>query len=403
MNNLQADGWDFTDLKYVQLTGAELARWRLEHGDIVFNRTNSKALVGKCEVFDRNGAWVFASYLMRLRVDQEKALPEFVAAFLNTAAGRLQIDRESRQIIGMSNINAQEIRKLRIPLPKLGRQRELLTALERARTDRRRKLDEANALLGGTDRIVRDALGIGWPPSEVRRTSYAVRLADVVEEQKLYPDHFHPERLTAIHIVKRLFKGSSSAKLLAVADFPRDLRQVRPGDSYLGLANVQPNTGERIDGLEEVIEGVALEYRESDVLFARLRPYLNKVYLADGSGLCSPEFHVLRVKRGNDGKPLVVPAFLAAILRSTIVVAQTRHMMTGNTHPRVANEDVVNLVIPLPDPPIQEKIAAEVFNCSRRARQLRHEAQVAWEEAKRHFEEALLAPNGESRNVGTAA
>src|SRR5436190_20161176 len=99
MNNLQADGWLLEDLKYVELTPTEFAAWRLERGDIVFNRTNSKELVGKCEVFDEDGDWVFASYLMRLRVDSKRAVPEFVTAFLNTRAGRVQIDRESRQII----------------------------------------------------------------------------------------------------------------------------------------------------------------------------------------------------------------------------------------------------------------------------------------------------------------
>jgi len=149
MNNLQKDGWDFSDLKYVGITDVELARWRLEVGDIVFNRTNSKELVGKCEVFDHEGTWVFASYLMRLRVDREMAEPEFVAAFLNTQAGRLQIDRESRQIIGMSNINAEEIRTLRVPLPKVTKQRSLLAGLASARTERREKLEQAAGMSAG--------------------------------------------------------------------------------------------------------------------------------------------------------------------------------------------------------------------------------------------------------------
>lgn len=44
MNNLQANGWDFSDLKYVDLSAKEVARCRLNAGDIVFNRTNSAPL-----------------------------------------------------------------------------------------------------------------------------------------------------------------------------------------------------------------------------------------------------------------------------------------------------------------------------------------------------------------------
>jgi type I restriction enzyme S subunit len=130
MNNLQANGWMLDDLKYVELTDKELASWMLEAGDIVFNRTNSKELVGKCEVFREPGTWVFASYLMRLKVDRHKADPDFVSAFLNGPTGRAQIDRESRQIIGMSNINAEEIRTLRVPLPKPGIQKHLVAELD---------------------------------------------------------------------------------------------------------------------------------------------------------------------------------------------------------------------------------------------------------------------------------
>jgi type I restriction enzyme, S subunit len=392
MNNLQADGWDFTDLKYVEITDEEVARWRLARGDIVFNRTNSKELVGKCEVFDREGTWVFASYLMRLRVDRQQAEPEFVAAFLNTPAGRLQIDRESRQIIGMSNINAEEIRTLRVPLPKRPEQRKLLAALDAARAERRRKVEEAEFLLGSLDAFVLDAVGLTLPKPDVHRTSYAVRLADVREGRKLYPDYFHPERLNAIRAVERKYKGDRCATLLSLAHFRRDQRQVRPDDCYLGLANVKPNTGERVESSEEDGEGTVFEYAENDVLFARLRPYLNKVYRAESGGVCSPEFHVMRMRPGPDGKPRIIPDYLAAVLRSGVVLSQTRHMMTGNTHPRLANDDVVNLVVPVPDDTTQKMIAAEVSRRRDVARRLREEATRLWDDAKRRFEEALLGP-----------
>lgn len=77
---------------------------------------------------------------------------------------------------------------------------------------------------------------------------------------------------------------------------------------------------------------------------------------------------------------------------SRLVLAQTRHMMTGNTHPRLANEDVVNLVVPVPDRKNQEKIAAEVVRRREEARRLRDEARTIWDSAKRRFEEELLGP-----------
>ncbi len=316
MNNLQADGWHLDDLKYVRLTPKEFANWRLRQGDIVFNRTNSKDLVGKCEVFYEDGDWVFASYLMRLRVDRAKAIPEFVTAFLNTDAGRAQIDRESRQIIGMSNINAEEIRTLRVPLPLPPRQKELLSDLEAARGRRKKMLANADALLSGLDSFVLGQLGLTLPPPETHRTTYAVRVREVALGKKLYPDYFHPERINAIKCVQSKYPGDRSGTLASVAEFHRDQRKVMPGEDYLGLANVQPNTGERVAASDEDGEGTVFEYAEDDILFARLRPYLNKVYRAEKGGVCSPEFHVLRVRPDRNGRPWIAADYLAAVLRS---------------------------------------------------------------------------------------
>src|SRR4051794_40738854 len=50
MSNLQNEGWDFSELKYAELTDKEAQTYKLAPGDILFNRTNSEELVGKCEV-----------------------------------------------------------------------------------------------------------------------------------------------------------------------------------------------------------------------------------------------------------------------------------------------------------------------------------------------------------------
>ena len=68
-----------------------------------------------------------------------------------------------------------------------------------------------------------------------------------------------------------------------------------------------------------------------DVLFARLRPHLHKVWRAERDGVCSTEFHVIRIK---EDVPDLLPDYLAAVLRSSVVVVQTKHMMTGNTYRR---------------------------------------------------------------------
>ena len=68
-------------------------------------------------------------------------------------------------------------------------------------------------------------------------------------------------------------------------------------------------------------------------------------------------------------------------------------MMTGNTHPRLANDDVVNLIIPIPDIDTQSTIAAEVHRRRDQARMLRSQAETEWTQAKRWFEDQLQGPD----------
>lgn len=127
MPNIKDGHLDIGDLKHVELTEKELAKWTLEHGDVLINRTNSLELVGKAAMFDLDsGPWVSASYLVRLKVDRAQALPEYVTAVINSRIGRSYVYRTARRAIGMVNINSKEIQAMPIPLPGLEQQRAVI-------------------------------------------------------------------------------------------------------------------------------------------------------------------------------------------------------------------------------------------------------------------------------------
>jgi restriction endonuclease S subunit len=389
MNNLQNDGWDLSNLKYIELLPEELDKYKIVQGDILFNRTNSKELVGKCEVFKEEGDWVFASYLIRVRLDLSKALPEFISAFLSTKAGRLQIDRVSRQIIGMSNVNAEELKDLLIPIPSLNTQRALVADMESARLARQAKLSQADELLKGIDGFVLGQLGIKLPKENTRK-SFATRLKQLQTNLTMNADYFHPERMEALKVIQKSSPRLRVERLADIADFLRDIATVQEDDNYLGLASVQSNTGELVQ-VEETADGQCFRYQKNDVLFGRLRPYLNKVRCAEEDGVCSTEFHVIRLRKEEKSKEEISSEYLAVILRSSVILAQTKHMMTGNTHPRLTNEDVVSLVVPIPkDINLQKKIVSELQRRRAQARALRESAEREWQKAKEKFEKALL-------------
>ena len=132
MNNIQNRKIDLTDLKHCNFEVSKLNKSRvlLEKGDLLFNRTNSKELVGKTAVFDLDGEYTFASYLIRLRFTKD-VNPYYVNYILNSQIGRIQIDLFSRQILGQANINSQEIRDILLPFPSLEIQNKLVDDLDK--------------------------------------------------------------------------------------------------------------------------------------------------------------------------------------------------------------------------------------------------------------------------------
>jgi type I restriction enzyme S subunit len=283
-------------------------------------------------------------------------------------------------------ITEDELENVLIPIPATAKlQNDLVTAIDAAQAARLNKLAEAETLLAGLDDYLLATLGLAPPPTDERKV-FAVSLADLGAQARLNADYFHPERILSIRALAANTQKLNCSRLEQVVDFIRD--QIKtPGPNYLSLANVQSNTGALL-ATDENVTGACSVFQHGDVLFARLRPYLNKVHATEIDGCCSPEFHVLRSKNNE----ILRPDYLAAILRSRLTLAQTRHMMTGNTHPRLTNDDVVNLVIPVPKPVVQEAVAAEARRRRDEARRLRTEADSGWQAAKTWFEEQLLGP-----------
>lgn len=118
MNNIDSRGrLDLTKVKYVDLKAQELSKYELKSGDLLFNLTNSRELVGKTGLWQGQIKAIPASYLIRVRVDQTQVLPEYVWAYMNTPFLKQILYDKARRSIGMANINAQELRSLPILIP----------------------------------------------------------------------------------------------------------------------------------------------------------------------------------------------------------------------------------------------------------------------------------------------
>ncbi len=149
MNNITYSGeWDFRSLKYIDLEERDLVMHLVHKGQILFNRTNSRELVGKTAVFRSEVPMAFAGYLVR-GVVNNYADPEYVGTFMNTPQMKKFLRSKCKSIVGMANINAKEFQAIPIPIPPLDLQRRFATiveSIEQQKAHQRAHLTELDAL-----------------------------------------------------------------------------------------------------------------------------------------------------------------------------------------------------------------------------------------------------------------
>ncbi len=120
MGNVTMNGQlDTVDLKHLELAEAEREKAELLKGDLLFNRTNSKELVGKTGLWDGRFEAVAASYFIRLRINRERIVPAYLWAFFNTSHMKRVLFQAARGAIGQANINAKELRAFPVAAPPL--------------------------------------------------------------------------------------------------------------------------------------------------------------------------------------------------------------------------------------------------------------------------------------------
>ena len=86
---------------------------------------------------------------------------------------------------------------------------------------------------------------------------------------------------------------------------------------------------------------------KGDVLYSKLRPYLNKVVVADEDGVCTSEILPFRIYYG------IIPEYLQCCLKSHYFYEYVNQLTYGVKMPRLGTEDGKKGLIPLP--PIQEQ------------------------------------------------
>jgi type I restriction enzyme S subunit len=135
-NNIGFNGEiDLSDLVFIplKLAGKNKNKYDLKKGDVLFNNTNSKELVGRASLVKRDLKCVFSNHITRIRVNPRILFPEWLVVNINYLWKIGYFLKISQKWIGQAGINTQMLKSIEIPLPPLSEQKRIVAYLDNLR------------------------------------------------------------------------------------------------------------------------------------------------------------------------------------------------------------------------------------------------------------------------------
>ncbi|MBW0762233.1 restriction endonuclease subunit S [Mammaliicoccus lentus] len=120
------------DLKYVEMDQKERDKYKLMKNDILIVRSNGNPqYVGRSAIVTENEKdFVFASYLVRITLDNKLVNSTFINFYLNSKYGRREILKKARTSAGQYNINNDGIKNINCFIPELNKQNRFAKKIE---------------------------------------------------------------------------------------------------------------------------------------------------------------------------------------------------------------------------------------------------------------------------------
>jgi type I restriction enzyme, S subunit len=146
MGNVQEGLVLVNNLKYVRKSIKDLPRLYLKKRDIVFNRTNSYELVGKCGIFEgEDDEYTLASYLIRMSIPHHLVSVDYVNYYINSTVCRAtQIEPQITQQTGQANFSGSKLKEILFPLPPFSEQERIVAKVQ----DLQQQLSRLEAQIG---------------------------------------------------------------------------------------------------------------------------------------------------------------------------------------------------------------------------------------------------------------
>lgn len=296
-----------------------------EEGDVLFAKITPCMQNGK-HAIARNlvGGFGFGTTELHVLRSGPEICPEWIHGYLRQPAILQPATEHFTGTVGQQRLPEDFLVSLEIPLPPLAEQwriavvlREQMVVVERARRNAEAQLEAAQALPAAYLRAVFNGPEAQrWPRS---------RLGDLLDL-----------RQEVVH--------------------PRD--NPRGAATFVGLEHIESGTGIRT-GAKPVemseLTGRKPRFYKGDIVYGYLRPYLNKVWVAEFDGLCSVDQYIYSVDANKADT-----TFLSSFMRSPVFMQRAPITTTPGQLPRIRTEEVASVELNLPPLADQRRVAAQL-------------------------------------------
>ena len=372
----------------------------LKENDVLFNNTNSQELVGKTAIFRGNEPYRFSNHITRIRVNQNKILPEYLWIILNLYQRKSIFYSICTNWNNQSGIGNELLKSTKIPLPILEKQKEIVGLYTKAQEAKLTKEKEAKSLLDSIDSFVLKNMGVALPSKDIYVKVNVVSLSQLIGNR--YVPYYHNEYFE--EAFKHL-KDTSNYKLVRLSDItvlitsgitPKsggdDYTDSEHGVAFIRSGNIDIMGEVDFDNLLYIKRNVhntrmkSSKVQNGDIMIAIVGATIGQVgiYHSSREANINQAIALVRLKDGYN------PEYIKEVIKSSIGQLNLDRLKRPVARANINLEEISSMLIPVPEIEIQNEIVKSVVSIRQQAKRLQKEGVELLEIAKQEIEKIIL-------------